>query len=190
VRVGSLWRLTYAGVTSHVPDVKGIRDLASLLAEPGREFPALDLATAHGATGPRVAGARQEGLGRPGDLGERLDATARAAYTARIKELQEALDGADAAGDPHRAAAAQEELDFLTAELSAAYGLRGPRRSGDPAEKARAAVTSRIRAAIAKIRAAHPALGEHLGDRVKTGRFCSYQPATPTTWTVRRDASG
>ena len=125
-----------------------------------------------------------DGFGVQGDLGDQIDAQARAAYTARIQELQSELDNADAAGDDERGARAQQELDFLISELSAAYGMRGPRRAGDPAEKARSAVTARIRAAIAKIRDAHPELARHLRNSIHTGRFCSYRPDDATRWRV------
>ena len=62
--------------------------------------------------------------------------------------------------------------------------MRGPRRAGDPAEKARSAVTARIRAAMTKIREVHPELGRHLEHSIHTGRFCSYQPDPPITWDV------
>jgi hypothetical protein len=45
-------------------------------------------------------------------------------------------------------------------------------------------VTARIRDAIGKIHAAHPALGDHLGAAVATGTYCSYTPADPITWRV------
>jgi hypothetical protein len=188
-RVGKLWQVTYAGTSVHLPDLRGIHDLAVLLAEPGRDFPALDLASPsqaspRGAVAQRTAEVVAGGLGVQGDLGDRIDAQARAAYTARIRELQSELDTADAAGDDERGARAQQELDFLISELSGAYGLRGPRRAGDPAEKARSAVTARIRAAVARIRDAHPELGRHLKTSIHTGRFCSYRPDDATVWRV------
>ena len=179
-RQGDLWRVSYAGTTVHLPDLRGIRDLAVLLRQPGREVPVVDLATP-GTSGTRT---NPDGLGAPGDLGERIDARARAAYTARVRELQAELDEADAAGEQERSSRVQEELDFLTRVLTTAYGLHGPRRTGDPAEKARSAVTARVRAAIGKIRDAHPELGRHLEASVWTGRFCSYRPERPTTWVV------
>jgi tetratricopeptide (TPR) repeat protein len=184
-RVGDLWQVAYAGATVHLPDLKGMSDLATLLGRPGQEVAALDLAVPAGH--PRgVDSAATDRLGSPGDLGERIDAQARAAYAARIRELQADLDEADTAGDAERGAAAQYELDVLTRELSSAYGLQGPRRSGDPAERARAAVTARIRVAVAKIRDAHPTLGAHLDRSVRTGRFCVYRPDPPVTWRIVR----
>jgi hypothetical protein len=186
-RTGALWRLRFAGSTVHVPDGKGMRDLAVLLAGPGREVAALDLATTALASAPGVAqraGTSRDDLQPPGDLGERLDARARAAYTARIRELQAELDDADAAGDADRGARASEEMELLATELAGAYGMRGPRRTGDPAERARSAVTARIRSAIAKIDDVDPMLGAHLARSVHTGRFCSYRPEQPTRWRV------
>jgi predicted ATPase len=188
-RVGKLWQVTYAGSSVHLPDLRGIHDLAVLLAEPDRDFLALDLATPtevshRAAVAQRMSEDIADGFGVQGDLGERIDAQARAAYTTRIRELQAELDAADATGDDERAARIQQELDFLLNELSAAYGMRGPRRAGDPAEKARSAVTARIRAAIAKIRDVHPELGRHLKNSIHTGRFCSYRPDEATRWRV------
>lgn len=189
-RVGKLWQVRFAGSSVHLPDLRGIGDLAVLLAQPGRDFAALDLATAGQAAlrgdVRRVADTGAAGLGGEGALGDRIDAQARAAYAARIRYLQSELDDADTAGDAERGARAQQEIDFLTSELTAAYGMRGPRRAGDPAEKARSAVTARIRAAITKIGDAHPELGTHLSSSVRTGRFCSYRPANPTAWRVSR----
>lgn len=188
-RVGNLWRVTYAGTSVHLPSSKGMSDLAALLAQPGRDLAALDLAagTQPGARQPTIASAAASAnLGRPGDLGPTLDAQARAAYTARIRELQSDLDEADAAGDVSRGTRAQDELDVLTRELSTAYGLRGPRRVGDPAEKARSAVTMRLRATLAKVGSAHPELGAHLRRSISTGRFCRYDPEEPVRWQVSR----
>ena len=42
------------------------------------------------------------------------------------------------------------------------------------------AVTWRIRNAIKKIASAHPRLGRHLENSVRTGTFCVYEPETPT----------
>lgn len=180
-RQGDLWRVSYAGTTVHLPDLRGIRDLAVLLRQPEREVPVVDLATP-GSSGNRT----HPDVGAPGDLGERIDARARAAYAERIRELQAELDEADAAGEDERSTRVQGELDFLTRELTTAYGLHGPRRTGDPAEKARSAVTARVRAAIGKIRDVHPELGRHLEASIRTGRFCSYRPERPTTWVVSR----
>ncbi len=43
VRDGDVWSITFDGETCALPDRKGLRDLARLLAEPGREIAAQDL---------------------------------------------------------------------------------------------------------------------------------------------------
>ncbi len=48
-REGDFWTLAHAGKVSRLRDSKGLRYLARLLAEPGREFHVLDLAAANGA---------------------------------------------------------------------------------------------------------------------------------------------
>ncbi len=82
-----------------------------------------------------------------------------------------------------RAERARDELETVTAALASAFGLGGrARRAGDPAERARSAVTWRIRSAVSKVEAAHPALGAHLRSSVRTGTFCSYRPERPVEW--------
>ena len=54
----------------------------------------------------------------------------------------------------------------------------------DPAERARKAVTWRIRDAISRITGADRALGDHFRRSVRTGAFCVYDPPEPTTWVV------
>ena len=55
---------------------------------------------------------------------------------------------------------------------------------GPGLERARSAVTKRIRDALQKIEKNHPALGKHLGARVKTGYECMYMPDPdqPIAW--------
>ena len=60
-REGEYWSASFEGRTVQVRDLKGIRYLARLLADPGREFHALDLVAAESG---RSAGAAS-GLGRP-----------------------------------------------------------------------------------------------------------------------------
>jgi hypothetical protein len=63
------------------------------------------------------------------------------------------------------------------AELARAVGLGGrDRRAASHAERARLNATRAIRAAMANLARAHPALGEHLSSTIRTGRYCSYTP--------------
>lgn len=176
-REGPLWHLGYAGHEVRLADSKGLHDIAVLLARPGTPVPAVELAAPPGGH------TDAQGLRPQGDTGEVVDATARAAYRRRLRELEEEAREADEAGDAGRSERIAVERDALVGQLAAAYGIGGRvRRSGSPAERARTAVTARIRAALRRIAAAHPALGRHLDTALRTGTLCVYQPEHPVQW--------
>lgn len=174
-RDGESWIVRYEGIEARLRHVKGLSVLARLLAEPGREFHVADLAA--------DGDARSAALGRSASAGAVLDDRARREYQRRLAELEEEIDDAAAAGDPHRAERAELARDALVTELTSAYGLGSrARHFNDPAERARWAVTKQLRTAIERIAETHPRLGRHLTNAVRTGRYCSYQPEHPTTW--------
>ena len=73
----------------------------------------------------------------------------------------------------------------LSKQLAKTLGLGGrSRKLGNASEKARAAVTWRIRSAIKKIQSAHPRLGIHLSNSIQTGIFCVYAPESDMDWEV------
>jgi TolB-like protein len=169
VRRGGLWEVGFAGRTVQVADMKGCGDLALLLAAPRERIHCMEIAG-------RVA---------ESDAGVVMDARARAECQRRIRDLQEERAEAERDNDFARSERLGEELDGLIEQLSTALGLGGRgRRLGDPAEKARTAVTWRIRSAMKKIAAVHPELGRHLEASIRTGAFCVYAPETPVRWSV------
>src|SRR6266487_484695 len=192
-REGEYWSVAYEGDIVRVKDAKGLRHLARLLAHPGREFHAAELEAAEGRVAP-AASVGSRGRAESGELtvrldlgdaGELLDATAKAAYKARLEELQAELDEAEGFNDPVRAAKARQEMDFLVDELARAVGLGGrDRRAASHAERARLNVTRAIRAAMANLARADPSLGRHLAATIRTGRYCSYtpDPRAPIAW--------
>ena len=120
-----------------------------------------------------------------GDAGVLLDATAKAAYQARLDELRAEVEEAEGCNDPARAARARREMEFLVEELARAVGLGGrDRRAAAHAERARLNATRAIRAAMANLARANPALGRHLAVTIRTGRYCSYtpDPRLPIAW--------
>lgn len=163
---GGIWALVYGGTTVRLRDSKGLRDLAVLLRSPGTAVHVMEL------TGAPVAATAAD-----------LDATAIAAYRRRLLDIEEDLADADADHDTYRSENLRIEQEFLIAELTGAIGLGGRvRRSGDPTERARKAVTARIRDSIARITKVHPRLGRHLANAVRTGTWCSYEPEQPVRW--------
>jgi tetratricopeptide (TPR) repeat protein len=178
---GQFWTLAYRGSTVRLKDAKGLGDLARLLGQPRRELHVLDLA---GSDQVAIINADRPPVS-VADLGEVLDARARAEYRRRLAELEDELDDAQMCADLGRAERARVERDFLSTELASALGLGGrPRHAGDPVERARKAVTARIRMTIGRIEREHPALARHLANAVHTGTYCVYAPETTTIWEV------
>jgi len=71
---------------------------------------------------------------------------------------------------------------FHVCELAAAVGGRSAVLGHRSCERARKAVSNRIRQSAARIAASHAALGLHLRNAVHTGTVCSYTPERPTSW--------
>jgi hypothetical protein len=175
-RAGAAWTVAYAGRTVRLPDAKGMRDLAVLLSRPGRPVPAAELVALSGGGRPARAG-----LAMGADAV--LDDQAKQAYRRRVEALDREVADAEDQGDPDRAEKARSERDAIAHELAAALGLGGRDRGlGDPSERARKAVTERIRYSMARIAAVHPELAAHLRASITTGSACAYAPAEPVTW--------
>jgi hypothetical protein len=180
-RDGELWVIEFARELARFEDSRGLHYLAELLAEPGRERHALELAA--GSSDPSMTSARAA----LGDAGPVLDPAAKAAYRDRLRELRDELDEAEANHDRGTAERASAEIDFLTAELARALGLgRRDRRGVSAAERARLNVTRALRRAIVRISGDCPQLGRHLQRCVRTGVFCVYESDDPVHWTVER----
>lgn len=163
-----IWSMDYERVGAQLTEVKGFHDLARLLAEPMTPVHCLEL---YGASGSQASEQQV------------LDPESRHAYRQRLLELQQELDQAQQDHDQARTDPLQQELEELTSELARSLGLSGRSRTmGDQAERARSAVTWRVRSAIKKIRAAHPQLGQHLSNCVKTGTFSVYSPEKNVDW--------
>ena len=186
-REGDYWTVIFEGQTVRVRDLKGMRYLARLLADPGRELHVLDLVAAETGSGGPVDGSPAARLPRPalGDAGAMLDGRAKDAYRRRLAEIDDDIEQALAIGDDERAAQADAERDFLVQELARAVGLGGrDRRAASASERARVAVTRAIRQAITRVADQHPQLGKHLDHAIRTGAYCAYapDPRTPTSW--------
>lgn len=178
-RDGRVWHVAFRGRRATVQHTKGMADLATLVTRPGHEVHVLDLVEAAGGPARRETGA---------DSGPVLDHQARTAYQARLRELEEDIGAAVSDADLGRVSTLTAERDFLLAELAGALGLSGRDRvMGDPAERARKAVTMRIATAQKAIAETHPELARHLHLSVSTGRFCCYRPERPVAWRTRTD---
>jgi hypothetical protein len=170
-RAGAFWTIDYGPVHVQLPDGKGPRYLAELLAREGRPVPAVEL----------VASARN---GDDED-DEPSDPAARQALARRLDELADELEQAEAWNDLARAERARQEREELAQDLAAAVGQAG---SSDRAERARQSVTKAIKGTIRRIAREDDELGRHFDTTVHTGVLCRYQPdpLRPWHWRVER----
>jgi tetratricopeptide (TPR) repeat protein len=170
-RSGPVWDVSFAGRAVRLPDARGLHDLAQLLRRPGEAVSVLEL-IGDGA----VTAAPSRGTAV-------LDDRARREIRARLHELDVEEADAEAAGDGERAALAREQRQALAEAVARDVGLGGRSRTmGDPVERVRKTVTTRIRRAISTIGRSHPELGRHLERSVDTGAWCAYRPAEPVDW--------
>ncbi len=199
-REGEYWTIAYRADVFRLRDSRVLRYISQLLRYPGREFHAneLEVRTESGDAGlvssRALSGLTEEELAdaglhsdSSGDAGEVLDAHAKNAYRKRMQELRDHLETAKSRGDIARASAIEEELSFLTRELSRAVGLGGrDRRAASVAQRSRLNVTRAIKRAIEKIRPHSPALAGLLARRIKTGLLCVYRPdeREPVAWSL------
>jgi len=150
-----------------VDDLVGLHHLATLIANPGVDIPAVELADPDRSAAP------------PGPAPQPvLDREALRQYRARLRALTGEIGAAEAGGDGERLGALRSELDWLRREVGTSTGLGGrPRHFADGSERARIAVGKAIRRALEHITAADAAIGEELRACVRTGGQCCYQPA-------------
>lgn len=141
--------------------------LAALLADPGREIAAVDLAVV-----PRDAGTP---AGRPAP-----DPGALHRYRDRLAQLQRDIERADRVGDPRAGIRAHAERDEILGRLQAIAGPDGlVSASGIDPERARVAVGKALRRALRRIATADREVADLIAASVHTGRYCVYLPADP-----------
>ncbi len=169
-QLGDVCEFTYAGRAITVRSAKGVNDLLRLIQADGGEIHCLDLVGA---------------VVEESSTGEIIDTTARRSYEQSVRDLQAEIDEAEANSDYARAYKYQAELDALVDHLTAALGHGDrTRRVAGSTERARSAVTHRLRTAIRQVGRLHPLLGRHLSHSVTTGTYCSYRPEQPTSWRI------
>lgn len=171
-REGDYWTIGPPRRAFRLRDSKGLGYLARLLAEPHREFHALDLV----GSGQAATVASEVPI---------LDPEAGRRYRTRVRDLEEEIAEAEAWNDEARAAIARNELSAVAEEVAHSTGLSGRSRSfASESERARVSVTRVIKAALSRIGEASPELKHHFASTVRTGTYCSYtpDPRLPIRW--------
>jgi tetratricopeptide (TPR) repeat protein len=171
---GDVWTISFAGRMVHMPDAKGLRDIHTLLGQPGTDVPVLVLLDPVRVT-PQVS--------RRFGADPILDDHAKARYRHRLAELDGQIDRALEHNEDDRAAELDRERQALIDELRRATGLAGrSRRLGDEGERARKTVSARIRDSMRRLDDRHPELARYLRATISTGLTCRYQPTGDVTW--------
>ena len=160
--------MTFESKTVFLPDKKGYYDLAQLLNSQNEKISAMEL------IGSRLLTEHKARV---------LDQKALDSYKQKLQSLQEDIAVFDERNDYENLRKSQEEYDELIQFISRSMNLKGqPKKFADNADKARSAVTWRIRHAIKTIKEVHPDLSDHLSSSISTGHFCSYRPSEPVHW--------
>ncbi len=160
----------YADQSVRMNKTKGLIDISKLLERPYQDFHSMEL------MGVRESGSKGVTI---------LDAQSKKEYQERILELQQEMEEAESLSNAIKYETLSEEYDRLIAHLSKSLGLQGEsRKVGSTADKARAAVTMRIRDSIKKITAENAVLGAHLTNSIKTGLLCCYRPEVAVDWHI------
>ena len=186
IQEGEYVTISYGQEVVRLRSAKGITYLATMLANKDRELHVLDVVTSE----PRARQADPELSLGSDDAGPVLDDKAKKLYAARVRELREEIEEADAFNDPGRASRAREEMEFITEQLAGAVGLGGrDRKVASNSERARVNVTKRIKTTIDKIASSAPDLGRHLQATVRTGTYLSYSSQFEPTleWDLQLD---
>ncbi len=163
-RADRVWEITFGEERGSVPHVKGLADIAQLVRNRGHEVSALHL-----VGGVATSTASTDSI---------VDTKALAAYRDRLDDLSAEIETAEDHADLGQVEKLTQERDFVLAEIRSATGLGGRLRTGanDPAERARKAVSARIRDAIRRLEDVTPSFAAHLDRSIQTGLNCSYDP--------------
>ncbi len=174
-RTGNTWTVSWGGEAGSLRHLKGLTDVAVLVRNRGRDVSALQL----------VGGASVHSTS--GD--EMIDLETLKVYRRRLEELDQEIEQA-ADHSVARVESLEAERDQVLAEVSRTTGLGGRLRTSanSPAERARKAVSGRIRDALRQLEAVAPLLAAHLDRSIQTGSQCSYRPVVddgPIQWVVK-----
>ncbi len=176
IRNHGYWTIVWRGEQATVPHIKGMQDIATLIQQRGIDVPALQLASGSPAT-------------TAGMVDTTIDMQALTAYRRHLLELDTELDQATEDHDHGRVGKLTNERETILAEVRRATGLDGRPRTAanDPAERARKAVSARIRDTVKRLEPLAPGLAAHLDRSIRTGLRCSYDPSPDEAivWQIR-----
>ena len=193
-RTGDGWSITYLNKTQFFRDALGLKSIAYLIANQGKEIPAVELQrhihpniepgpydVSYMLDSGEVDSMRLS-IGGLGDAGDTLDHEAITSINTRISKLEDNIEIAQDAEDKEEEAKALEELTKLQSYLSSQLNFRGrPRKEVDSHKRMVDALSKNIRKTRSLIRKSWPELADHF-DCIKTGASFLYSPNPRIEW--------
>ncbi len=191
-KTGDYWTVVYTNRQIALKDTKGMSLIAYLLSHPHREYDPLELrrlvdgTTAEPSTAGSAASIRRHQFTSTDEFaGEQLmDGEYREHVRQLIGQADVAVAEAERDGDPERIRLAKAERQKLF-EVTAGelHSRDGPvRRFRDDSQRARDALSKRVRRVLADIRKSHPTLHTHLANCLTLGTVFSYKPDRDLHW--------
>ena len=114
---------------------------------------------------------------------EVLDKTALRDFQCRLVDIEEEKTIAANEENDSRYQALEAEQDDILLALKQGLGVgQRQRKFSGPVEKARKAVSARVKSTLKRIAEVHPALASHLQASLKTGIYCSYSNEAGVDW--------
>lgn len=169
---GSMWQVTYEGITKHVKNIKGCQYIHLLMQNIRKPLFVSEIIS-------HVAGNMK--LKATGNAGEILTDQSIEEYRKRYQDLQQSICQAEKTGAD--TGKLKDELMLLAEQVKSATGLGGRKRRGcDDVEKMRIAVCNNINRTIAEITKFNKELGMHLKNSISTGIFVIYYPDREINW--------
>lgn len=195
-KTGDHWTITYEGQTRTLNNTMGLRYIAWLIRNQGKEVLVSKLYYAinppdreaidstHSAMTAKQLDDVGPSVGDLGNAGDVLTPEGAKRLRQHIDRIQEQLEDAIERGENERQLVLEDEQEKLLAHVAAGTGLEGrTRKASSSIEKIRTSVTKRIHGDIKeKITPALPELGRHLDAFLDTGTQCIYKPDPPVNW--------
>lgn len=195
---GDSWEISFGGAGPvHLRNSKGIKYIAWLIRNSGKEVFVIDLdhavnPAAPGVTDPTLSAMTAGQLEEIGltlnDFGDADDPSSHE-ESARLKnEIQKIMDrigDAEETGDTEQVERLKQERQDIINYMAGIYGVDGkPRKQGSNNERVRINVTTQITRAKKKISEHLPDLTAHLDAHLTTGTRCRYAPVSAIDWEI------
>jgi len=184
IQDGTCWTLTYGPSSVHLVDSIGLHCIAHLVESPYEQVSVLELSMLAHNTETTLAASL---MSRPQ---EAIDRETISSVVSEANRLQEEIQEAADLGQEAREEEARAKLEELVDSIQSSRGKGGHSRPVvDAVERARQAVHTNVRRALGAIRHQAPPLALHLKQSISLSRYCTYEPAERTSWTVQFSSS-